>query len=60
MKTGHSTTDAWLAKQAIWTNSDMWKALAVGIVIGLVVGFTWGHGVGTPDLSGIVNTGLKG
>jgi len=58
--TGHSITDAWLAKQPIWHDRDMWKAFAVGIAIGLLVGFVWGHGVGAPDLSGIVNTGLKG
>ena len=38
IKTGHKTTDVWLAKQAIWHTSDMWKAFAVGIVIGCLVG----------------------
>jgi len=60
MKTGHATTDAWLAKQAIWHDRDMFKAVAVGIVLGLFLGFIWGYGVGSPDLGGIVSTGLKG
>jgi len=60
MITGHKTTDEWLAKQAIWHDSDMWKALAVGVVVGIVIGFLWGYGVGAPDLSGVVNTGIKG
>lgn len=53
-------TKQWLKNQAIWTDSDMWKALAVGIAIGIAIGFIWGYGVGAPDLSGIEYTGLKG
>jgi hypothetical protein len=60
MKTGHTTTDAWLAKQAIWHDSDMFKAFTIGIAVGLFVGFIWGFGAGAPDLSGIISTGLKG
>ena len=60
IKTGHETTDIWLSKQALWHDSDMWKALAVGIVIGCLIGFSIGYSMGTPDLSGIVNTGIKG
>jgi len=60
IKTGHKTTDVWLAKQAIWHNSDMLKALSIGVAIGLFIGFIWGYGVGAPDLSGFVSTGLKG
>ena len=51
MKTGHETTDKWLAKQAIWHDSDMLKAVALGIGIGVVVGFLWGWSVGLPDPS---------
>jgi uncharacterized protein (DUF2062 family) len=58
--TGHKTTDEWLAKQAIWHDRDMFKAVALGVAIGLFVGFLWGYGVGAPDLSGVVNTGLRG
>ena len=58
--TGHKTTDEWLAKQAIWHDSDMLRALALGVAIGLFVGFLWGFDVGSPDLSGIINTGIKG
>lgn len=60
MKTGHSVTDAWLEKQAIWHDSDMFKAFAIGVAVGLFLGFIWGFGVGSPDLSGFASTGLKG
>jgi uncharacterized protein (DUF2062 family) len=58
--TGHATTDAWLAKQAIWHDSDMLKALSIGVAIGLFVGFLWGFDFGSPNLSEITRTGLKG
>jgi hypothetical protein len=58
--TGHKPTDEWLAKQAIWNDSDLWKAFAFGIVVGCLVGFLWGFDVGAPDLSGVVHTGIKG
>jgi len=38
IKTGHKTTDEWLAKQAIWNDKDMAYAVLFGIVIGLVIG----------------------
>ena len=60
IKTGHKTTDAWLAKQAIWHDKDMLKAVLVGVALGVVLGFFWGYGVGTPDLSGLTHTGIKG
>lgn len=34
----NDTTKAWLDKQAIWHDRDMWMALGVGILIGLGVG----------------------
>ena len=58
--TGHKTTDIWLSKQAIWHDSDMWKAFAVGIAVGCLIGFLWGYDVGTPDFSRIIHTGIKG
>jgi hypothetical protein len=58
--TGHETTDKWLAKQAIWRDSDMFKALLFGIAIGVAIGFLWGYSVGAPDLSGITHTGIIG
>jgi hypothetical protein len=60
IKTGHKTTDAWLAKQAIWHDRDMLKAVLFGVALGVAIGFFWGYGVGSPDLSGITYTGLKG
>jgi len=53
-------TKEWLKNQPIWHDSDMWKALAVGIAIGCLFGFLWGYGVGAPDLSGPIHTGLRG
>ena len=60
IKTGHKTTDAWLAKQAIWHDRDMLKAVLFGVALGVAIGYFWGYGVGSPDLSGITYTGLKG
>lgn len=60
IKAGHETTDQWLAKQAIWHDSDMLKAVALGIGIGVVVGFLWGFGVGSPDLSNMPLSYVKG
>lgn len=34
----NATTKAWLDKQAIWHDSDMVKAFAVGSVIGFIIG----------------------
>ncbi len=31
-------TKEWLKKQPVWHDSDMFKALAIGFAIGLVVG----------------------
>jgi hypothetical protein len=33
-----ATTQAWLAKQAIWHDSDMFKAFTVGTMVGFVIG----------------------
>jgi len=60
MITGHKTTDAWLAKQAIWNDNDMWKAFALGIAVGCLIGLAWGYDIGSPDLSRIISTGVKG
>lgn len=60
MQSGNKAFDVWIAKQAIWRDSDLVKAALVGIVIGLVIGFAWGFGVGSPDLSGINHTGVRG
>jgi len=38
IKTGHKTTDAWLANQAIWHDSDMAKACCVGFILGFILG----------------------
>jgi len=38
MKTGHKTTDEWLANQAIWNDKDIICAVIFGTVIGLVIG----------------------
>lgn len=38
IKTGHKTTDAWLANQAIWNDKDMWLAFIGGVLFGLFLG----------------------
>jgi len=35
----NDTTKAYLSKQAIWHDKDMFVAFAVGIVLGTVVGY---------------------
>jgi hypothetical protein len=58
--TGHAPTDAWLAKQPIWHDSDMIKmALVVSLLagsIGILIGYFWA----LPDLSGLGWHYLKG
>ena len=34
----NSTTKQWLDKQPIWHDRDMWMALGVGIIVGIVIG----------------------
>lgn len=58
--TKNKAFEIWIKNQPIWHDSDMWKAFAVGIVVGVFFGFLWGYNVGAPDLSGIVHTGIKG
>lgn len=58
--TGHKPTDDFLQRQGIWYDSDLIKAGLLALAIGVAVGFIWGFGVGAPDLSGFVSTGIKG
>tara|TARA_B110000305_G_C19397188_1_gene618098 strand:+ start:1366 stop:1566 length:201 start_codon:yes stop_codon:yes gene_type:complete len=58
--TGHKTTDAWLANQGIWYDSDMIRSVLIGLVVGVAIGFIWGFVVGSPDFSGYVPTGIQG
>ena len=58
--TGHRATDEWLDKQPIWHDRDVVKFVAVTLVIGFGIGFLFGWSAGQPDLSGIINTGIKG
>lgn len=57
---GHDTTDKWLQRQPLWYDSDLLKAVLVGIVFGTLVGFLWGYEVGTPDYSKTPVHYLKG
>ena len=36
---GDTRTQTWLAKQAIWHDSDMMLALAIGFSIGFCIGY---------------------
>lgn len=38
IKTGHKTTDEWLANQSLWNDKDMWMAFAGGILFGVILG----------------------
>ena len=60
IKTGHKTTDAWLAKQAIWHDRDMIKAVLFGVALGVAIGFFWGFAAGSPDLSGMTLNYVRG
>lgn len=42
---------AYLDRQPIWHDKDLYKAVAIGIVIGICIGFVWGYEVGVPDFS---------
>mgnify|MGYP003386702082 FL=1 len=58
--TGHKPTDDFLQRQGIWYDSDMIKSVLIGLAIGVALGFIWGFGVGAPDFSGLVSTGITG
>jgi hypothetical protein len=58
--TGHDVTDAWLAKQAIWHDSDLIKFVIIASIISGGLGFLFGWSYGQPDLSGVVHTGIIG
>lgn len=57
---GHKATDAWLAKQPLWYDSDMLKALLFGAVIGGLIGLVVGYGLGLPDFSNMPVTYVRG
>jgi len=51
---------AYLNSQPIWRDTDLYKAIAVGIIIGIIVGFAWGYASGLPDYSNMPIKYLKG
>lgn len=53
-------TLAYFDSQPVWRDTDLYKAVAVGIIIGLVVGFAWGYAAGLPDYSTMPVKYLKG
>ena len=34
----NETTKAWLDKQALWHDKDMWVAFGIGILVGIMIG----------------------
>lgn len=53
-------TKEYLKNQPVWYDSDLLKVLAIGIIVGILVGFCWGYSVATPDNSKQPITYLKG
>ena len=51
---------AYLDNQPTWRDTDLYKAVVVGIIIGIVVGFAWGYAAGLPDYSNMPIRYLKG
>ena len=58
--TGHKTTDEWLAKQAIWHDSDLVKVALVVAILAGGIGFLFGWAAGQPDLSGMAMHYVRG
>ena len=53
-------TKEYLKKQPLWHDKDLYKAMATGILIGLVIGIIFGFELGAPDLSQQPVTYIKG
>jgi hypothetical protein len=53
-------TKNYLKLQPLWHDRDLYKAMAVGVCIGLVVGIIFGFELGAPDLSQQPVTYIKG
>lgn len=50
----------YIKNQPIWYDTDLYKAIALGIVIGFIVGFLFGYEAGVPETTIQKITYLKG
>ena len=50
----------WIKSQAIWNDSDLIKVAIIVAILAGSIGFLFGFAAGTPDLSSIQYTGIRG
>lgn len=55
-----SHTKTSLKDQPIWHDRDLYKAVALGIAVGLIVGFMFGLELASPDYSTMPQSYVKG